>query len=209
MAGVAALLRSSFAWCERSYEGRARPGREKRMNKEIELRRMDVERLANEGSSQEEIADVLGVSLRTVERDMEAIRAARVLARDEKLVAGQVIKLIARAEGMIGALKKVAGRSGASDEMKIAAELAAWKVAKELAQELRAMGYLPNAAREVRASLTHRVEKTASLIEASARVVEFEKILTEAGRMDDKARAEIAALKGEIVKEAVGSEAGE
>jgi hypothetical protein len=74
-----------------------------RMNKEIEVRRVSVERLEIEGNSQEDIADILEVPLRTVERDIAAIREARVIARDEKSVAAQVIKLIARAEGRMGA----------------------------------------------------------------------------------------------------------
>jgi hypothetical protein len=77
----------------------------------------------------------------------------------------------------------------------IDAEWKAWQVAKELAQELRAMGYLPNAAREVRADVTHRVERRATAAEMNARVAEFEKIVREAGQMDEEAEKEIAALK--------------
>jgi predicted ArsR family transcriptional regulator len=165
------------------------------MNKEIESRRVSVERLANEGNTSDEIAEILEVPGRTIRRDMEAIREASVIARDEKFLAGQVIKLLARAEGRMGGLVKLAGRNDCPYEVRLGAELGAWKVAKELAQELRAMGYLPNAAREVRADVTHRIPRQASFSEMHARVVEFERVVKEAGRMDEETEKEIAALK--------------
>jgi len=177
------------------------------MEKEIVERRALVARLSAEGLSSSRIAEQMGISARTVRRDREAVRREASMSRGERLIEEQVAGMIMESQRAVARLRRLANKEDGPLTARVEAEWRAWLACDRLAERLQKMGYLPNAAREVHAKLTHRVEKTASLIEASARVVEFEKILTEAGRMDDKARAEIAALKGEIVREAVGDEA--
>jgi hypothetical protein len=170
------------------------------MNKEIEARRASVERLLNEGKKSEEIADILDVPGRTIRHDIEVIRAAIAIDRDEKTVAGQVIRLIARAEGRMGRLTKVADAKDCPYQTKVDAEWKAWQVARELAQELRAMGYLPNAAKEVNAHLTHHVTRQATADETRAKIAEFERAMKEVGFENEAARKQLEAIKGELAK---------
>jgi len=124
---------------------------------EVDDRRACVEYLTSEGYSVAEIAGILTVADRTVLRDRKAVRSANAVARDESLVTEMVGHLIKEADTAVGRLRRVGRDKSAPASVKVDAERAAWLVTREMIILLQRLGYLPEAARELRANLTHRL----------------------------------------------------
>ena len=71
----------------------------------------------------------------------------------------------------------------------------------EAAKFLQSMGYLPNATKEVHASVNHRVERQATPQEMKERIAQFEKAMREVGFENEATKRQLAAIKEEIVRE--------
>ncbi|MBX7134396.1 MAG: hypothetical protein K1X67_17120 [Fimbriimonadaceae bacterium] len=123
----------------------------------IDDRRACVEYLTAEGYSVAEVAGILKVADRTVLRDRKAVREANSVERDESLITEMVGHLLREADIAANRLRRVARDKSTPAHGKVDAERFAWLVTKDLIVLLQRLGYLPEAAREFRADLTHRI----------------------------------------------------
>jgi hypothetical protein len=121
-------------------------------------RRRCVEHLSAEGYVVPEIAEILKLSERTIARDREAIRAANSVARDPKLLGEMVGYLLRQAESSIARMKRLGRDRETPPEVRLNAERGCWTIAREAAQTLQSLGYLPTAQQAIAAELTHRFE---------------------------------------------------
>lgn len=103
-----------------------------------------VEYLASEGYSTAELAEILGVSSRTIRRDKGIIREQNAIRLTSNFVPEYIGSLNQKAEHMYNSLLKIARDDTCAPLAKIAALRNAWKTVQELTQCLQSIGYLPN-----------------------------------------------------------------
>lgn len=119
-------------------------------------RRHCVGYLSAEGVSVPEMAEMLGVSERTIARDRRAIIEANAIDPDPKL-AGQVAgRLLVEAEHCIGRIRRTTREKDAPHAVRVEGERQVFSILSELTQRLQSLGYLPEAARRVEADVAHR-----------------------------------------------------
>jgi len=116
-----------------------------------------VMHLGVEGMSVAEIADVLKVSDRTVMRDRKAIQEANAIEHDPKLAGQFAGRLAAEAEVCVNRIRRVTRDKAAPHAERIEGERACFEILDKLAHRLQSMGFLPTAAQQVQADLTHHV----------------------------------------------------
>lgn len=120
-------------------------------------RRSCVEHLTGEGYSAVEIAEVLKTSERTIFRDRRAIQEANAVRKDPKLVEQMVGRLMQDAELAISRIRRVVRDKQTPAVVKVDGERACWRITSELIQGLQSLGYLPTAAQQLQADLTHHL----------------------------------------------------
>ncbi len=137
-------------------------------------RRAGVEHLTGEGYSIVEIAEILKVSERTIARDRKAIQEANAIERDPAHADQFVGRLEREVDLAISHIRRVAREKKTPASVKVDAEHRCYQVFSDLVQSLQRLGYLPTAAHEIRADLTHHVDEPPS----------FEQMLTEIGQLE-------------------------
>jgi transposase len=141
-----------------------------------EKRRLLVALLMKEGHSTPEIAHLLKVSDRTIERDRQALRESNAITKDPKLVEQMAGKLLAEAELCIQRIRKFARDKEALPSVKIDAEDRCFHIAARLTECLQSLGYLPIAARKLTAELTCQTQVTFDLDQLGAEVERLQQI---------------------------------
>lgn len=150
-------------------------------------RRQLVAAMMNDGYSTPEIAEILKVSDRTIERDRKAIREANAVSRDPRLVEQMTGRLIGEGELCVQRIRKAARDKEASPMVRIEAEHRCFQIVSNLVEGLQRLGYLPTATRKLEADLIHH----------AGSLPEFSAIEAEVSRLKD------------VFQELPGSEAGE
>ena len=141
-------------------------------------RRRLVILLIGEGHSTAEIAHLLKVSDRTIERDKNKIRKKNAIVKDPKLVEQMAGRLLFEAETAIQKIRKYERDKQTSPATRIDAEHKCFQIVNDLAERLQSMGYLPTAAKKLEADLTHHTENTLSLDEIESEAQRLQNIQT-------------------------------
>jgi hypothetical protein len=136
-------------------------------------RRQLVAVLMADGYSTADIAQIMKVSDRSIDRDKHAIRQAHALARDPKLIPQMVGRLVSEAELSVQRMRKVTRDKGVPPAVKVEAEHRCYQVISDLFQNLQRVGYLPTAAQKVEADLVHH----------AGEVPDYGQLLAEAHRL--------------------------
>ncbi len=157
-------------------------------------RRRLVILLIGEGHSTAEIAHLLKVSDRTIERDKNKIRKKNAIVKDPKLVEQMAGRLLFEAETAIQKIRKYERDKQTSPATRIDAEHKCFQIVNDLAERFQSMGYLPTAAKKLEADLKHHTEDTLSLKE----------IKSEARRLQDIEKSfpprKIRTIESRVVK---------
>lgn len=124
-----------------------------------ETRQQLVMLLTADGLSTYEIAQVLKVADRTIERDRRAIRDLHAVDKDPQLVRQIVGQLIGEAQLTCQRMRRVAREKDVAPAVKIDAEHRCFQVIDLLTERLQKLGYLPTAIQRVDANLTHQVSE--------------------------------------------------
>lgn len=119
--------------------------------------------LAADGLSSPEIAQILQVADRTIERDRRALRDASRIPKDPRLVEQMVGRLVAEAELSVQRMRRTAREREVDPAVKIDAEHRCFQIIRDLVQSLQRLGYLPTATQKVEAELTHHVGELPTL----------------------------------------------
>ena len=139
-------------------------------------RRQLVGFLMSDGCSTAEIAQILQVGDRTIERDKKAVRESNAIARDPKLVEQMVGRLVGEAELSVQRIRKAIRDKKVSPSVKVDAEYRCFVIVNDMVQSLQRIGYLPTAAQKVEADLTHHVGDVPDLGTTRAEVVRLKEI---------------------------------
>ncbi len=128
-------------------------------------RKLLVRFLMAEGKSTAEIAHLLKVSDRTIERDKKTLREEIAITKNPKLVEQMVGMLVYESELSIQRLRKVQQDKDASPADKIEAERTNNQNRYQLFKMMQSLGYLPTAAHKIEADLIHHAASSRSLEE--------------------------------------------
>lgn len=126
-------------------------------------RKLLVRFLMAEGKSTAEIAHILKVSDRTIERDKKALREEIAITKNPKLVEQMVGMLVYESELSIQRLRKVQRDKDASPADKIEAERTSNQNRYQLFKMMQSLGYLPTAAQKIEADLIHHAASSLTL----------------------------------------------
>jgi len=132
--------------------------------------------LMAEGKSTAEIAHLLKVSDRTIERDKKALREEIAITKNPKLVEQMVGMLVYESELSVQRLRKVQQDKDASPADKIEAERTNNQNRYQLFKMMQSLGYLPTAAQKIEADLTHRAALSLTLEEIQLEAERVKKI---------------------------------
>ena len=128
-------------------------------------RRPLVSFLMAEGQSTAEIAHLLKVSDRTIERDKKFIRQKNAISQDPELADIMAGRLVNEAQICIQRIRKFQRDTNCPPAAKIEGEKGCFQITNNLAERLQSMGYLPIAAKKLEADLRHHAENVLSLNE--------------------------------------------
>jgi DNA-binding CsgD family transcriptional regulator len=112
-------------------------------------RRRIVEHLTAEGYGTQEVAEILKVADRTIQRDRAAIREQNAIKADPALVPIIVGNMMAQAEASASRLRRIARDKETPPSSRVEAESAAWHVTRTCIETLQELGYLPKAPKQV------------------------------------------------------------
>ena len=132
--------------------------------------------LMAEGQTTAEIAHILKVSDRTIERDKKAWREEIAITKNPKLVEQMVGRLMYETELSIQVLRKVQKDKDASPADKIEAERTGNQIRYQLFKMMQSLGYLPTAAQKIEADLTHHAASSLTLEEIKLEAERVKKI---------------------------------
>ncbi len=174
-------------------------------------RRQLVAVLMYDGYSTPDMAQILQVSDRSIERDKQFIRQSDTLPRDPKLVEQMVGRLRTEAELSVQRMRKAVRDKDASASVKVDAEHRCYVVISDLFQNLQRVGYLPTAAQKIEAELTHAVGEIPGFDQSHAEVQRLRSIVTGSAAWDsevDQSRAlvRLSGLEQDIVQAKVAAE---
>lgn len=174
-------------------------------------RRQLVAVMLADGYSSADIAQVLKVSDRTIERDKVAIRQAHALSRDPKLIPLMVGRLVSEAELSVQRMRKAARDKGAPVAVKVEAEHRCYQVVSDLTQSLQRLGYLPMAAQKMEADLVHHVGEVPDFSQLRSEIKRLKQIhlraLPDSGESGNPEVVErLAKLEREITRASLASE---
>ncbi len=141
-------------------------------------RKLVVPFLMAEGQSTAEIAHLLKISDRTIERDKKAIREKNAISQDPKFAGVIAGRLVNEAQTCIQRIRRFEKDGNCPLAAKIEGEKGCFHILNSLAERLQSMGYLPTAAKKLQADLTHHMENTLSLDEIKSEAQRLQDIKT-------------------------------
>ena len=166
----------------------------------IHDRRACVEHLTGEGYSIVEVAEILRVSERTIARDRKAILEANAIEHDPRLSEEMAGRLVREAELTISRMRRVARDKSTPASVKVDAEHRCYLVLSDMVRAMQSLGYLPTAAHQIQADLTHHLDEPPGFDQTLTEVTRLELLLETSGGADDTARQQLSQLKSSITQ---------
>lgn len=139
-------------------------------------RRMIVSYMMADGYSTADMAQILKISDRSIERDKKAIREANALAADPELVEQMVGRLVCEAELSIQRIRKTARDKNTPQAVRIEAEHRCYQIVSDMVTSLQRLGYLPIATARLQADLTHHIGQIPDLYQMQEEVQRLKEI---------------------------------
>jgi len=139
-------------------------------------RRLVVGYLTADGYSTADMAQILKISDRSIERDKKTIREENAISQDPELANIIAGRLVNEAQICIQRIRKCERDNNCTPAAKIEGEKGCFQIINNLAERLQSMGYLPTAAKKLEADLTHHMENTLSLDEIESEAQRLQNI---------------------------------
>jgi len=136
--------------------------------------------LIGEGYSTAEMAKVLRVSERTVERDRKELREGNAIQHDPQLPGRFAGQLILEAEQSMQQIRKAIRGANVPPAVKADGYHRCFQIMNELCQSLQRLSYLPPATQRIEAELVHHAGELPSLDHMKAEVTRLKRIASEA-----------------------------
>ena len=163
-------------------------------------RRLIVSYLIADGYSTADIAQILKVSDRSIERDKKAIREANALSADPELVEQMVGRLVCEADLSIQRIRKAARDKGTPQAVKVDAEHRCYQIASDLIASLQRLGYLPIATSRLQADFTHNIGQIPDFAQMQAEVQRLRQITGETQETGPQLTEQLNEIETQLVK---------
>jgi hypothetical protein len=139
-------------------------------------RRLIVSYLMADGYSTADMAQILKVSDRSIERDKKALREANALSADPELVEQMAGRLVCEAELSVQRIRKTARDKNTPQAVKVDAEHRCYQIISDMIASLQRLGYLPVAAQRLQADFTHNIGQIPDVSQLQAELQKLRQI---------------------------------
>lgn len=163
-------------------------------------RRLIASYLMADGYSAADIAQILKVSDRSIERDKKAIREANALSADPELVEQMVGRLVCEADLSIQRIRKAARDKDTPQAVKVDAEHRCYQIVSDMIASLQRLGYLPIAAQRLQADFTHSIGQIPDFAQMQAEVQRLRQITGETQGTDSTLTEQLNQIEIQLVK---------
>ena len=163
-------------------------------------RRLIVSYLMADGYSTADMAQILKVSDRSIERDKKAIRETNALAADPGLVEQMVGRLVCEADLSIQRIRKAARDKDTSPAVRIDAEHRCYQIASDMVSSLQRLGYLPTATARLQADITHSIGQIPELPQLDMEAQRLMQLTGEIQGTDPRLTEQLTEIRTQIVK---------
>ncbi len=163
-------------------------------------RRQIVSYLMADGYSTADMAQILKVSDRSIERDKKAIREANAIVADPKLVEQMVGRLVLEAELSIQRIRKAVRDKDTPHSVKVDAEYRCFQIINEMTISLQRLGYLPTATARLQADITHSIGQIPELPQLDMEAQRLMQLTGEIQGTDPRLTEQLTEIRTQIVK---------
>lgn len=160
-------------------------------------RRLLVSYLMADGYCTADMAQILKVSDRSIERDKKTVRETNALAADPELVEQMAGRLVCEAELSIQRIRKAARDKITPPAVKVDAEHRCYQVVSDMIGSLQRLGYLPIASARLQADFTHNIGQ---IPDFEAEVQRLRQITGETKGTDPQLTEQLNQIETELVK---------
>jgi transposase len=171
-------------------------------------RRLIVSYLMADGYSTADMAQILKVSDRSIERDKKAVREANAIAADPQLVEQMVGRLVLEAELSIQRIRKAVRDKDTPQAVRIEAEHRCYQIVSDMITSLQRLGYLPSQPKEIVGTFYNRSNTDEDNSPETMRkmLLGIEEATRDMGLLDKDVTARIEVLKARIVQSEISVE---
>jgi len=163
-------------------------------------RHLIVSYLMADGYSTADMAQILKVSDRSIERDKKAIRETNALAADPELVEQMVGRLYHEAELSIQRIRKATRDKTTPQAVKVDAEHRCYQIRSDMTASMRHLGYLPTATSKLQADFTHNIGQIPDFAQIQAEVQRLRQITGEIQGTDPQLTEQLNQIEIQLVK---------
>lgn len=169
-------------------------------------RRLIVSYLIADGYSTADMAQILKVSDRSIERDKKALREANALSADPELVEQMAGRLVCEAELSVQRIRKAARDKNTPQAVKVDAEHRCYQIVSDMITSLQRLGYLPIAAQRLQADFTHSIGQIPDVAQIQAELQRLKQITGETQGTDPQLTEQINQIEIQLVKVMLASQ---
>ena len=163
-------------------------------------RRLIISYLMADGYSTADMAQILKISDRSIERDKKTIREANALAASPELVEQMVGRLVCEAELSVQRIRKTARDKGTPQAVKVDAEHRCYQIVSDMITSLQRLGYLPTATAKLQADFTHSIGQFPDFAQMQAEVQRLRQITGETQGTDPQLTEQLSQIETQLVK---------
>jgi len=163
-------------------------------------RHLIVSYLMADGYSTADMAQILKVSDRSIERDKKAIRETNALAASPELVEQMVGRLYREAELSIQRIRKATRDKTTPQAVKVDAEHRCYQIRSDMTASMRHLGYLPTATSKLQADFTHNIGQIPDFAQIQAEVQRLRQITGETQGTDPQLTEQLNQIETKLVK---------
>ncbi len=161
-------------------------------------RRQIVSYLMADGYCTADMAQILKVSDRSIERDKKAIRETNALAADPEMVEQMTGRLVCEANLSIQRIRKAARDKNTPSVVKVDAEHRCYQIVSDMIGSLQRLGYLPIATARLQTNITHNIGQIPDYSQMQAEVQRLKQIAGETKGTDSQLIEQFNAIEGQL-----------
>jgi len=163
-------------------------------------RRLIISYLIADGYCTADMAQILKVSDRSIERDKKAIRETNALAASPELVEQMAGRLVGEANLSIQRIRKAARDKNTPSAVKVDAEHRCYQIVSDMIGSLQRLGYLPIATARLQADITHNIGEIPALTQMLAEVQRLKQITGETQGTDSEVIEQLNEIEDQLSK---------
>ncbi len=163
-------------------------------------RRRIVSYLMADGYCTADMAQILKVSDRSIERDKKAIRQTNALAADPQLTEQMTGRLVCEAELSIQRIRKAARDKGTPSAVRVDAEHRCYQIVSDMIASLQRLGYLPTATSKLQADITHNIGQIPDFPQMQAEVSRLKQITGETKGTDPQLTEQLNEIEDQLTR---------